>query len=186
MNTGLHEWMVRRRSIAGRIAAALACGYGLLLVGAAAWSRVDVTHVPCPTGSTSVLVDTEARVLCLCRDGRVEGTFRVALGRGGKDKRREGDGRTPTGWYDLGEPRASRRYHLFIPVAFPTLEQRRAGLSGSDVGVHGPHIAFAWLRHATVWVDWTRGCVAVGTRSEAEEIAAWVRANGKNTPIWLK
>jgi hypothetical protein len=178
---------VRRSSTRRRLAkgaAAVALVYGVVLAAGYAWSRRDVPHRPCPDRGVVVLVDSEAHVLCLCRDGRVARRFRVALGRGGVDKRLEGDGRTPLGRYGLGAPRPSRRFHVFIPVAFPTDAQRRAGVTGSDVGVHGPHLAFAWLRQATVWLDWTRGCIAVGTPGEADAIAAWVRANDPVT-VWI-
>ena len=160
-----------------KIATGLVVCYALVLAGAHVWARHDVAHRACPERGAVVLVDAEAGVLCLCADGRPERRFRAAVGRGGVDKRAEGDGRTPSGTYDLGAPRASRRYHVFVPVSYPTAEQRRAGLSGSDIGVHGPHLAFAWLRHATVWLNWTRGCIAVGTASEADQIANWVRAH---------
>jgi hypothetical protein len=139
------------------------------------WAHAGLAHRPCPSGDAVVLVDAKAHVLCLCRKGRAESAFRVALGRGGIDKRHEGDGRTPTGRYALRAPRPSSRYRLFIPVAFPTAAQAQAGYSGSDIGIHAPHLGFVWLRHATLWADWTRGCIAVGTWGEIERIAAWVR-----------
>ena len=156
----------------------LFAAYLIVLAAAHVWAHADPTHRPCPPRETLLLVDADARVLCLCRDGRADATFRVALGRGGIDKRAEGDGRTPLGSYGLQASRPSTRYHVFIPVAYPTAEQQRSGYTGGDVGVHGPHIAFASLRHATLWVDWTRGCIAVGTGAEADRIAAWVRARG--------
>ena len=180
----VEEEIVTVRSRIAKIGATLACGYAAILMVSYVWSRRDVSHRPCPGDGAAVLVDSDARVLCLCRDGRPEAVFRVALGRGGVNKASEGDGRTPVGRYDLGTPRPSRRYRVFVPVAYPTTEEKARGLSGSDVGVHGPHLAFAWLRHATVWVDWTRGCIAVGTSREAEQIAAWVRAND-GVQIWI-
>lgn len=155
-----------------------------ILVVSHVWSRVDVAHRPCPATGAIVLVDSNAHVLCLCREGKREAVFRLALGRGGMNKRNEGDGRTPVGRYDLGPPRASRRYHVFVPIAYPTAEERARGLSGSDVGVHGPHVAFAWLRLATLWADWTRGCIAVATSREADQIGAWVRVNAP-VQIWI-
>lgn len=106
----------------------------------------------------------------------MEGRFPVALGRGGLDKKREGDGRTPKGAYPLGAPRPSARFHRFVPVGYPTPEQRAQGLTGGDIGIHGPHAAFRPLGSLTTWVDWTEGCIAVGSRSEIEEVAAWVEA----------
>jgi murein L,D-transpeptidase YafK len=167
-----------------RLAVAGLLGYIAVLGVAAAWAKTAVSHRACPPGETVVLVDTQSGVLCLCRQGREERTFRVAVGRGGVDKRQEGDGRTPLGRYGLSPAQPSGRYHLFLPVAYPTVEQAKQGYSGSAIGVHGPHLAFAWLGHATVWSDWTLGCVAVATWSEIQAIAEWV-ANTKASEIVL-
>jgi murein L,D-transpeptidase YafK len=100
----------------------------------------------------------------------------VALGSGGLDKRWEGDGKVPLGSYPLGAPRASKAFHLFIPVGFPTPSQRRQGLSGGAIGVHGPSRA----HHGplSTGMDWTLGCIAVGTDHEIERVARWVKESG--------
>ena len=157
--------------------AVLALLYGGVLAGAAIWARADVPHENCPSEDAVVQVDTRTRVLSLCRAGHEDGHFRVALGRNGVDKRRDGDGRTPRGRYPLSPARASARYHLFLPVGYPTKDQLKYGYTGSAIGVHGPHKAFAWLGHATVWPDWTLGCIALGTRAEVRHVSRWVRQN---------
>jgi murein L,D-transpeptidase YafK len=116
--------------------------------------------------------------LCLCQGGNSQGFFRVALGRGGVGKHTEGDGKTPIGSFTLSEARPSSRFGLFLAVGYPNAAQRQLGYTGSDIGVHGPHRAFFWLRHATLWLDWTAGCIAVATQSDIEGIAEWVRTTG--------
>ena len=130
---------------------------------------------PCPTADDLVVVDTRARVLWLCRDGRAVARMKVALGRGGVDKTREGDGRTPLGTYALGEPRSSAGYGTFIPIGYPTAEQRRRGFTGKAVGIHGPPRRWSWLGGASTWIDWTAGCVATATDDDVARIAAFVR-----------
>jgi len=146
-----------------------------LPAGFSAWAHLRVPHAGCPPAGTLVQVDTAARILSLCRAGREEAFFRVALGRGGIDKRIEGDFRTPLGRYALSPARSSARFHLFLAVGYPTREQASRGLTGSAIGVHGPDIGYAWLGHATILADWTLGCVALGTRDEVEQVARWVR-----------
>jgi murein L,D-transpeptidase YafK len=157
--------------------AALGGCYAAVLMGGAAWAQADLPRHPCPSKGTLVQVDTRARVLCLCQAGHEVGHFRVALGRGGVDKRAEGDGRTPLGRYSLTSGRSSTRYHLFLPVGYPTAEQVKKGFTGGAIGIHGPHIAFAWLGHATVWPDWTLGCIALSTQSEVEQLSTWIAAH---------
>lgn len=111
--------------------------------------------------------------------------FHVALGRGGVDKRAEGDSRTPRGRYTLGAARPSSRYHRFIPVGYPTASQAGQGFTGSDVGIHGPRDAFAWLGRTTVWVDWTRGCIALGTKADVDRVAEWARVNAAREIVIL-
>ena len=163
---------MRHRVLLG--VAAIGLTYVAVLTGAAAWAKADVTRASCPPEETLIQVDTRARVLCLCQAGREIGHFRVALGRGGVDKRAEGDGRTPLGRYSLAPATPSTRYHLFLAVGYPTMEQVKKGFTGSAIGVHGPHIGFAWLGHATAWADWTLGCIALSTRSEVEHVSTWI------------
>jgi murein L,D-transpeptidase YafK len=127
---------------------------------------------PCAGQGTAVVVDTAQRALLLCDEGRVKASHAVALGSGGVDKRVEGDAKVPLGTYPLGKPRASSSFNLFIPVGYPTAEQRRQGYTGSAIGVHGP--ARLAQGASSTAVDWTLGCIAVGTDDEIEAIARWV------------
>jgi murein L,D-transpeptidase YafK len=112
----------------------------------------------------------------VCQRGIAVETFRVGLGRGGFGKRAQGDDKTPLGEYALGEPRASRRFHLFVPVGYPTADQRRGGFTGGDVGVHGPTSWFRWLPGGATWFNRTRGCIELGSTIEIEQVAQWVRS----------
>jgi L,D-peptidoglycan transpeptidase YkuD (ErfK/YbiS/YcfS/YnhG family) len=168
----------RRVALAGLALGALLGG---ALAAVAARGPAAGSVAPCPPTGTLVAVRSADHRLRLCRAGRVEGSFRVALGRGGLDKRREGDERTPVGRYALGAPRGSERFHKFVPVGYPTEAQRAEGRTGSAIGVHGPDARFSWLGGATAWVDWTNGCIAVGTRREIDTIAEWVTQAGART-----
>ena len=133
---------------------------------------------PCPAQGALVVVDTGPHKLWTCEGGRAAAEYRVALGSGGVGKRRQGDAKVPLGDYTLGPPRGSSQFHTFIPVGYPTADQRRRGFTGSAVGVHGP--ARGWgekLPSAAITaMDWTLGCIAVGSDEEIDRIAAWMRA----------
>lgn len=126
-------------------------------------------------GRERVLVQAKAHRMLLCSGGGVDGELAVALGRGGIDKRAEGDNRTPLGQYPLGAPRASKEFGTFIPVGYPTAAQRAAGYSGGAVGIHGPKRGWRWLGGAARWLDWTRGCIALPHDEEVERVVAWLR-----------
>jgi hypothetical protein len=130
---------------------------------------------PCPGGGDVIMVIARKRELWLCERGAAVGKFQVAMGRGGFDKRRQGDGRTPLGTYTLGDPRPSSRYGLFIPIHYPTPEQAAQGFTGSDVGLHGPPRGLQNADYPTTVFDWTRGCIATGLDADIAVIADFVR-----------
>lgn len=130
----------------------------------------------CPKGEAVLLVDTATHELKLCERGTAMRAFRVALGSGGTGKTKAGDDKTPLGVYSLGLPRPSQRFGVFIPVGYPTKEQLAKGLTGAEIGIHGPDRHFAPLGTASAWVDWTAGCVAVGSDEAIQAVAAWVKA----------
>src|SRR5437870_10305353 len=82
---------------------------------------------PCAGRSAQLVVDGRSKHMWLCEGGRPVEEMRVGVGRGGLGKRSQGDNRTPVGEYGLGLPRPSERFHIFIPVGYPTPEQRRMG-----------------------------------------------------------
>ncbi|MFN0063301.1 MAG: murein L,D-transpeptidase family protein, partial [Myxococcaceae bacterium] len=120
------------------------------------------------------LVDTKEHRLWLCEADLAVKAFKIAIGRGGAGKRKQGDLKTPLGTYSLGSPRASTRFGIFIPIGYPTTEQSKQGFTGKDVGIHGPDRRFRWLGGANNWMDWTQGCIAVATDDSIEEISNWV------------
>lgn len=147
----------------------------LVLLGVARAAPAD-DPAPCPARGGVVRVSTARHRLWTCANGRAEAEYPVALGTGGVGKRRQGDAKVPLGEYTLGPPRGSSQFHLFIPVGYPTALQRRNGFTGSAVGVHGPARGYEHLGSAAnTAVDWTLGCIAVGSDAEIERIAAWMR-----------
>ncbi len=128
---------------------------------------------PCSGKGTAIFVDATERRLWLCEAGTTVESMPVALGRGGLDKRWEGDGKVPLGTYPLGAPRRSSAFHGFIPVGYPTPSQRRQGFSGGAIGIHGPSRANSGPY--STGMDWTLGCIAVGTDAEIDRVARWVR-----------
>ena len=150
----------------------------IAVVATVAGTARAASGAPCARAGTFVAVDTHARRLALCAGGAPQETFAVALGVGGLGKTRAGDNRTPLGPYRLGAPRASRLYGTFVPVGYPTVAQARLGFTGSAIGIHGPAGGFEWAGRANTAVDWTAGCIAVGSDAEIGRIAAWVRGHG--------
>lgn len=135
---------------------------------------VGAAEDPCVGKGTALYVSTSRRTLWLCEDGSSKEAVRVALGQGGIGKRVEGDAKVPLGEYPLSAAIPSADFHLFLPVGYPTPQQRRTGYTGNAIGVHGPLRGYSGP--ATTSRDWTLGCIAVGTDDEIDRIAEWVKA----------
>jgi murein L,D-transpeptidase YafK len=134
---------------------------------------------PCVGKGTIVLVEARRHVMSLCEQGRRAQAFRISIGRGGIGKQREGDHRLPLGRYSLAHPRPSKDWHRFILIGYPTAEQRRSGLTGGAVGIHGP--PRHWQGPTVTDTDWTFGCIAVGTDAELDAIEAWLKTKRRHT-----
>jgi hypothetical protein len=138
---------------------------------------------PCDGYGTALIVDTVSHTLWMCQENRAAGVFPVSIGRGGADKRNKGDRKTPLGEYELGVPRSSGRFRLFIPVGYPKADQISRGFSGGNIGIHGPHRQCLWLGEDSAKVDWTHGCIAVGTDDDIAAVARWVNEQKVNKVI---
>lgn len=142
--------------------------------------------VACDAGTTAIVVDTKRRVLTLCERGKATASFPVAIGASGAGKEKEGDDKTPLGTYTLGAPRRSRAYGTFIPIGFPTAEQKKRGVTGGAIGIHGPDRRLRALGRIAVAVGWTRGCVAVSSDVEMRSISRWVSVNKARGPLSIQ
>ena len=137
---------------------------------------------PCYEKATKLVVSSQNHRLYLCEPPYTAPiAYRVSLGTHGIGKRALGDHKTPLGVYSLGSPRSSHRFHLFIPIGYPTPEQIRKGFTGADIGLHGPPRWIAWWGEITRLIDWTDGCIAVGTDREIEKISSWIKARNPKT-----
>ena len=149
----------------------------LLLLPHAAAAKAGGGRDWCSEPPATIVVDLHNGHLFLCVDRHLVKQFTVATGSGGAGKRAANDNKTPVGSYAIGEPRVSKEFGTFIPIGYPTAEQRSRGATGGDVGIHGPKRGFSWLGRAGMWVNWTRGCIAVASDAQIREIADWIRRN---------
>jgi murein L,D-transpeptidase YafK len=128
-----------------------------------------------PTLADRVLIEKSARQLTLLDHGKVLSTYKVALGRNPiGPKERQGDGRTPEGFYTIDARRPDSGYHLALHVSYPNAQDRaRASALGADPGgdimIHGMRNGLGWLGALHRLKDWTLGCIAV-TDDEMDEI----------------
>jgi murein L,D-transpeptidase YafK len=165
---------MRRAPVFVRVVAAMVVGgigWAWTTAGAARTAKVS-----CGGQASAVVVATSEHALVLCEGGHAVESLGVRLGRHGTGKRREGDGKTPLGSYALGDPMPSAAYGTFIPVGYPTEQQRRDGFTGSAIGVHGPGRSVRWLGSWVNLFDTTDGCVGIATDAEMRRVVEFVRS----------
>jgi murein L,D-transpeptidase YafK len=135
-----------------------------------------------------VLVDKSERSLFLLKNGKVIGSYRVALGRNPLGpKVQEGDKRTPEGQYRIDSRNAASGFYRALHISYPNAADReranQAGVApGGDIMIHGMKNGFGWIGRLHRLVDWTNGCIAV-TDQEMREI--W-SAVPNSTPIEIR
>lgn len=137
------------------------------------------------TLADQVLVVKSERTLYLKREGRLLGSYRVALGPvPWGHKQREGDERTPEGSYILDFKNAESRYYKSIRISYPNYHDRarareRGVEPGGDIMIHGQPLETEWEPETAQLFNWTNGCIAVSNEAMDE---IW-RAVPVGTPI---
>lgn len=95
-------------------------------------------------------------------------------------KERQGDGKTPEGTYKIVSKNVHSRFHRSLKISYPNNDDQKRALKnhvscGNDIMIHGIQNGLGWIGRAHLFIDWTKGCIAV-TNPEIDEIF-------KSTPI---
>jgi murein L,D-transpeptidase YafK len=172
-------------------------------------ARVAPQRAPAAcTSITRIEIHKSQRSLVAHCEGGARQSFRVALGRRPiGPKRLSGDRRTPEGTYRVSGPARASRFHLFIPIDYPSLEDARQGLRlgtigqatyqaiaaardagepppqdtplGGAIGLHGE--GDDWSGQSGL-ADWTFGCIALPD-ADIEYLAERV---DPGTEVWIE
>ena len=158
--------IILKRTLNGLSAALTAVGLLALPVHASDFPMAD-----------KVIVEKQNRKLHLMNGGKVFRTFDIALGVAPVgDKEREGDQKTPEGFYSLNGRNPDSDFFLSIHISYPNstdrTEARHKGYDpGGAIMIHGqpnlPTYSAAYYRKE----DWTNGCIAV---SNSDMIDIWL------------
>lgn len=114
-----------------------------------------------------VLVLKTSRQLQLISGGEPLKSYRISLGKQPNGaKEREGDKRTPEGFYWLDWRKVSDRFNLAMHVSYPNISDaaraRREGVPpGSMIMIHGTPIDAEYPEWYFATLDWTDGCIAM-------------------------
>ena len=122
-----------------------------------------------------VLVLKSKRRMHLLRRGQILRTYQISLGRTPAGKKvKQGDGKTPEGWYILDTRNPRSKFYLSMHVSYPNeTDKARARTMGVPAGgaimIHGEPNHLQNIGFNGRGVDWTEGCIAV-TNREMDEI----------------
>ncbi|MGP0172525.1 L,D-transpeptidase family protein [Pseudomonas sp. NCHU5208] len=127
-----------------------------------------------------VLVMKSERKLYLQQRGETIKSYRISLGKQPSGaKQREGDLRTPEGFYWIDWRKPSDKYQLSLHISYPNARDlakaKQAGVRpGSMIMIHGTPLDEEypeWFFHT---LDWTEGCIAM-KNDDMREVWSLVR-----------
>lgn len=155
------------------------------LPGAGQSPRVALLRSPDLPRVDHLVVRKSRRRLYLMDGSKVVREYKIALGlEPVGPKERDGDFRTPEGWYRLARRNPRSDYFLSIQISYPNAgDQQRARVhhwqTGGSIMIHGLPNRLKnspwYYQHS----DWTDGCIAV---SDADMVEIWLLTRD-GTPI---
>jgi murein L,D-transpeptidase YafK len=129
----------------------------------------QATTTPTLKGSVidKVLVVKSERKLHLLSRGNTLKSYRISLGKQPKGpKEREGDMRTPEGFYWIDWRKPSDNFNLSMHISYPNArdqaQARSKGVSaGGMIMIHGTPLDEEYPEWYFHTLDWTEGCIAM-------------------------
>lgn len=168
-----------------RLLGTLVCILTPLLAIYALW---PLQSLPEGTIADHILVLKHDRKLLLLKNGQTLRIYQIVLGRNPiGNKIKEGDGKTPEGFYWIDHRNSKSQYHLSLHISYPSasdiVRAKKAKQSpGGMIMIHGIRNGFGLIGRLHRLIDWTNGCMAL-TDAEIEEI--W-RVVLNRTPIEIR
>ncbi|MBE7375922.1 L,D-transpeptidase family protein [Pseudomonas lopnurensis] len=130
-------------------------------------SHANATPSLAGTSIDKILVVKSERQLHLISRGQTLKSYRISLGKQPQGaKLREGDQRTPEGFYWVDWRKTSDKFNLAMHISYPNARDlaraREQGVApGSMIMLHGTPLDEdypEWFFHT---LDWTEGCIAL-------------------------
>ncbi|MDH4569242.1 hypothetical protein E8E95_21400 [Pseudomonas sp. BN414] len=152
----------------------------VLSMSLAALAQASTTPTMVDKSIDKVLVVKSERKLLLMNRGDILKSYRISLGKQPLGpKLREGDQRTPEGFYWIDWRKTSDKFNLSMHISYPNARDaakaRDKGVTpGGMIMIHGTPLDEEypeWYFHS---LDWTEGCIAM-KNSDMREIWSLVR-----------
>lgn len=154
--------------------------FAFLCLSFASLLHANANPIPVGQSVDKVLVIKSERRLHLMSRGESLKSYRVSLGkRPDGPKQREGDQRTPEGFYWIDWRKASDKYNLAMHISYPNARDlARASAEGVRPGnmimLHGTPLDEEYPEWFFQTLDWTEGCIAL-TNDDMREVWSLVK-----------
>jgi len=165
-----------------------------------------ILAAPIYTG-TEIVISRSENKLFVMKNGITLRQYHVAFGMGGmKAKRQEGDRKTPIGNYQIIKIKENSRFHRFIQLNYPAIEDAKRALGthlisqseyqgivnahrlhrlppqntalGGAIGIHGIGDETQDKIDIHNNIDWTKGCIAMRNK-EIDELLSYISSGTK-------
>ncbi|MDE3736322.1 MULTISPECIES: murein L,D-transpeptidase family protein [Pseudomonas] len=152
----------------------------VLIMSLSALAQASTTPTLGGKAIDKVMVVKSERKLLLMNRGDILKTYRISLGKQPLGaKLREGDQRTPEGFYWIDWRKTSDKFNLSLHISYPNARDaakaREKGVSpGGMIMIHGTPLDEEYPEWYFHTLDWTEGCIAM-RNSDMREIWSLVK-----------
>jgi murein L,D-transpeptidase YafK len=151
-------------------------------------SSSGAANLPAIESADRLLVKKSERRLYLLRADRVIADYPIRLGLNPKGaKQREGDFRTPEGFYQIASRNVRSNFFMSLEISYPNQADRERARElgvrpGGLIMIHGQPETLRKPREYSASTDWTDGCIAV---ANSDMVDIWLRTP-EGTPIEIR
>jgi murein L,D-transpeptidase YafK len=124
----------------------------------------------------SIVVIKKNRDMFLYSKGSMYKKYKIALGKKKLPKEKEGDRRTPEGYYIITDKNPNSNYSMNLGINYPNKQDILLKRTGGDIKIHGIKNGFGFLGKLHRIFNWTNGCIAV-TNKEMKELYNLIDVN---------
>ena len=121
-----------------------------------------------------IIIKKSQRVLYAVKDDKVIKKYDIAIGKNPiGHKLKEGDRKTPEGYYFIDGKNAKSKFFLSLHTSYPNFHDKRVAEKnnlnpGSHIAIHGLPSISVLSQYLYNSSDWTDGCIALNNKDMEE------------------
>lgn len=121
-----------------------------------------------------IIIKKSERLLYAVKDDKVIKKYDIAIGQNPiGHKLKEGDKKTPEGYYFVDGKNAKSKFFLSLHTSYPNFHDRRVAEKnnlnpGSHIAIHGLPSISVLSQYLYNSLDWTDGCIALNNKDMEE------------------